>query len=122
MKRSKRNMRAMIGASTLSLETLNAAIKAEKEKLVRLEKQIPEALKAVNDEKAMLESLDAYYENFIGWADEFDKASRERKKMIICNLIQKIMIDRDYHLDIVLNMDYEQFLRETCSIQNNSNN
>lgn len=101
---------AMIGASTLSLETLNAAINAEKEKLVRLEKQIPEALKFVNDEKQTLESLDTYYENFISWADEFDKASRERKKMIICNLIKKIMIGRDYHLDIVLNMDYQQFL------------
>lgn len=106
---------AMIGMSTLSLETLNAAINAEKEKLVRLEKQIPEALKSVNDEKQMLESLDIYYENFIGWADEFDKASRERKKMIICNLIKKIMIARDYHLDIVLNMDYQQFLGNACS-------
>lgn len=101
---------AMIGASTLSLVTLNAAINAEKEKIVRLEKQIPEALKSVNDEKQTLESLDTYYENFISWADEFDKASRERKKMIICNLIKKIMIGKDYHLDIILNMDYRQFL------------
>ena len=101
---------AMIGETPMSLETLNAAINTEKEKLARLEKQIPEALKSVNDKKEMLESLDTYYENFISWADEFDRASHERKKMIICNLIKKIMIGRDYHLEIVLNMDYQQFL------------
>ncbi len=102
--------KAMIGTSTLSLETLNAAINLEKEKLARLEKQIPETLKSVNDEREMLDSLDTYYKNFISWADEFDQAPHERKKMIICNLIKKIMIGKDYHLDIILNMDYQQFL------------
>ncbi|MDE7169256.1 MAG: recombinase family protein, partial [Mucispirillum sp.] len=101
---------AVIGESTFSLETLNAAINAEKEKMARIAQLIPQALKTVNDEKETLESLDTYYENFIGWADEYDKASRERQKMIICNLIDKIIIGKDYNLKLILNLNYQQFL------------
>jgi len=100
----------MIGVSSaFTIETLNAAINAAKEKMARFERLIPEALKSVNDENETLQSLDSYYENFKGWAGEFDAASRERKKMIICNLVKKILIGKGYHLDIVLNMDYQQF-------------
>ena len=101
----------MIGASSsFTIETLNAAINAAKEKIAHFERLIPEALKSVNNEKENLQSLDFYYESFKGWAGEFDSASHERKKMIICNLVKRISIGKEYKLDIVLNMDYQQFL------------
>lgn len=102
----------MNGASSaFTIETLNAAISAAKEKMARFEKLIPEVLKSVNDENETLQSLDSYYENFKGWAGEFDAASRERQKMIICNLVKKIAIGGGYKLEIVLNIDYQQFLK-----------
>lgn len=101
----------IIGASSsFTIETLNAAINTAKEKIARFERLIPEALKSINNEKENLQSLDSYYDNFKGWAGEFDCASHERKKMIICNLVKSISIGKEYKLDIVLNMDYQQFL------------
>ena len=105
--------KAMIGESVLSVEVINQSITMQKEKIERLEKQIHKALKAINDQKDSLNNIDKYYEDFTGWADEFDLASKERRKMIICNLFDKIKIGRDYSIEMEVNMDYGQFLSAT---------
>ena len=110
--------KAMIGESKLSLEIINESINIQKEKIARLEKQIPEALAAVNGDKGELENLDHYYAELTNWADEFDYSSKERKKMIICQLLRKINISRDYNLDIELNMEYGQFITEQLKRDN----
>ena len=37
---------------------------------------------------------------------------RVQRKMIICQLVREIQVSRGYELDIVLNMNYEQFLAQ----------
>ena len=49
------------------------------------------------------------YQRFLGWANEFDTASNEQKKMIICGLCDRIEVSRDYEVRIVVDMDYGQF-------------
>ena len=39
-----------------------------------------------------------------------DTASRERKKMIICKLIDRIEIGKDYDIRVKMNINYEQFI------------
>lgn len=60
----------------------------------------------------MLEHLDTYYEEFQGWSEAFDAATNEEKKMIICKLISRIEVGRGCKVDIILNMDYGQFVGE----------
>ena len=60
--------------------------------------------------KGAMKKLDFYYEQFQSWADEFEEASLEQRKMIICQLIREIKVARGYELDIVLDVNYEQFL------------
>ena len=57
-----------------------------------------------------LEKLDFYYEQFRGWAEEFEDASLEQRKMIVCQLVREVNISRGYELEIVLDVNYEQFL------------
>jgi hypothetical protein len=59
-----------------------------------------------------MKKLDVYYEQFCGWAEEFENASPEQRKMIICQLVRDIRVSRGYELDIVLDMNYEQFLAQ----------
>ena len=54
--------------------------------------------------------LDYYYDTFRSWADEYQYATREQKKMIICNLIKEVRIGKGYEIDIVFDMNYKQFL------------
>lgn len=56
-----------------------------------------------------MKRLDYYYEQFQSWANEFQSASMEQQKMIICQLISRIEFKRGYELNIRFNMNYEQF-------------
>ena len=50
-----------------------------------------------------------YYDQFQSWADEFDRTSLEKKKMIICQLVREINVSKGYELEIVLDVNYDQF-------------
>ncbi len=69
-----------------------------------------EAAQAAYDEgRAMLEHLNAQYDDIISWADMYDTASIEAKKMIVNCLIKRVEVYRDYKLHIDFNIDLEQF-------------
>ncbi len=97
---------AMIGKSRLSLEDINQSLVVHREKIAQLERLIPETLKAVNAEQDTLKNLDARYEQFLGFAEEFDSATRERKKMIICDLLERIEIGKLYRINVLIKKPY----------------
>ena len=69
-----------------------------------------EAAQVAYDEgQAMLETLNAQYDDIISWADMYDSASMESKKMIVNCLIKRVDVYRDYKLHIDFNIDFEQF-------------
>ena len=57
----------------------------------------------------MLDALNAQYDDIISWADMYDSASMEAKKMIVSCLIKRVDVYRDYKLHIDFNIDFEQF-------------
>ena len=64
----------------------------------------------------MLDKIDFYYDQFTNWAEEFDEAEHEQKKMILCQLIKAIRVSKGYKLEIEFNASYRQFFDdETCS-------
>ena len=65
---------------------------------------------ALNNQKDSMKKIDYYYNQFVSWAEEFETASLERKKMIACNLFKEIRLGRGYEMKIVVNMAYEQFV------------
>ena len=46
------------------------------------------------------------------WAEEFDRATNEQRKLICCKLFKRIEVRRGYEISVVLNMDYEDFFAE----------
>ena len=100
----------MIGESTFDINTLNESLKIQKERLIELEQKIPITLQELTNEKEMLDNIDYLYDEFISWSEEFNLATKERKKMIICKLFKSIKIGKGYNVEITLNLDYEQFL------------
>ena len=59
--------------------------------------------------QAVLASLNAQYDDIVTWADMYDTASIEAKKMIVSCLIKRVEVYRDYKLHIDFNIDFEQF-------------
>lgn len=102
----------LINESKFTLESLNSAITVTRTKLEGYEGKIAQAFADLNEQKGMMEHLDTYYEQFKGWSETFDAATNEEKKMIICKLISRIEVGRGYKINIILNMDYGQFVGE----------
>ena len=64
---------------------------------------------APNDELKIADEAARAYDDIISWADMYDSASMESKKMIVSCLIRRVEVYRDYRLHIDFNIDFEQF-------------
>ena len=70
-------------------------------------------LKAEEAQKKQgIDMITPAYNQFKSWAEEFDTATLEQKKMISCNLFKRIEVGRDYKITVELNMTYQQFCSE----------
>lgn len=65
------------------------------------------------NEAAEIRKLRTYYDEFRGWAEEFETAPLEIKRMILSQLIERVEVGRKYQVTIKLNMEYQQFLEIT---------
>ncbi len=50
------------------------------------------------------------FETLISWAELYEKASFEKKKMIVNCLIRRVDVFRGHKLHIDFNFDFQQFL------------
>ena len=101
---------ALLGESKFTEEALALAIGTVKDKLEENTKLIEDNKKLLQDNEAEMSKLDYYYEQFVSWADEFDNATPERKRMIICTLFREITIAKGYKIEILMDGSYEQFI------------
>jgi hypothetical protein len=97
------------GESTFSKELLSGMVSEAEAKAAALQKQLTTAQTAYNEGQAVLNALNAQYDDIISWADMYDQANLEAKKMIVNCLIKRVEVCRDYKLHIDFNIDLEQF-------------
>ena len=70
------------------------------------------------NEAAEIRKLRTYYDDFRGWAEEFDAAPLEMKRMILSHLIDRVEVGRKYQVIVKFNMKYRQFLECTAETYN----
>lgn len=104
--------KALTGNSVYTSDDLSTAIQSLKGEIAKKEEelealQVEEAVKR-DTMKRMLPT----YERFKSWAEEFETASNEEKKMIACELFKRIEVGRGYKIKVQMNMTYEQFVTE----------
>ena len=97
------------GENRFPIDILNTSIEQTKTELADIEEQLCECNKVLGEKKDVLSKLDYYYDQFVTWADEFENASLEQRKMIICQLINEVRVGRGYKIDIDFNASYRQF-------------
>ena len=102
--------KSLTGESAFTPDVLSVAIEDAKAKIQSTEDKLAELNYGLNNTQGAMKKIDVYYEQFRGWADEFADATLEQRKMIICQLVREINVSRGYELDIVLDVNYEQFL------------
>ncbi len=104
--------KVLTGDSDFSNEDLQSAITVLKERI----KQSEEKLETLKDEdaqkKAVSENVIPAYHQFKSWAEEFDDASLQTKKMIACQLFSRVEIGKGYKIHLEMNMTYRQFCED----------
>lgn len=102
--------KSIVGDSQFTPEVLSMSIDHVKEEIKRLQNEYQRVDASLNNQETAFNKLDYLYSRFTNWADEFDAASTEQKKMIICQLVKEIRIGRGYQVELVFNFEYQQFL------------
>ena len=69
-----------------------------------------DAEKDVADGESVLKTLSDSFDELISWAELYDEASFEKKKMIVNCLIKRVEVSRGYKLKVEFNIDFEQFM------------
>lgn len=101
--------KCLSGENMFPADILSMSINATKEEMSETDRQLQDCDEDLEQNYDMLAKLDYYYQQFITWADEFESASLEQRKMIICQLIQSINVGRGYEISIEFNSSYSQF-------------
>ena len=97
------------GESAFSKELLGGMVSEAEAKVNTIQEQLVAAQSAYDEGQAVLNALNAQYEDIISWAEMYDQANLEAKKMIVNCLIKRVDVYRGYKVHIEFNIDLEQF-------------
>lgn len=106
-------LKALNGESSIDLSILNDMAKGLKAKQ---EEQIA-ALNAAQDEESeeynIVQQMQGTYNQFVEWADVYESATMETKKMIAAQLIKRVEVYEGYKFKVELALTAKQFLDQT---------
>ena len=103
-------LKCLDGHSDFDSGTLSALLRKSKVELKQAELEYAAAANNMADEREAIRQIDTYYNRFIGWADEFEEATLERKRVILGQLFDRIEVSSGYNIDVHVNMSYRQFV------------
>ena len=69
------------------------------------------ALLKDNSSRTTVQQIRKYYDEFLGWANEFDLASVPRKRTILAQLLERVELGKGYKVKIVVRGSYRQFVK-----------
>ena len=103
-------LKCLDGTSCFTEDMIAKQIRKSQKDLDDAKAEFAELQKERINEAAEIRKLRSYYEDFRGWADEFDSAPLKIKRTIQSQLIDSVEVGRKYAETIKYNMSYQQFL------------
>lgn len=104
--------KTLLGESLYTPEDLKEAINTIKARITEGEEQLKKLDEEMLQQKEMADTALPVYRRFKSWAEEFDTASKEQKKMIACQLFDRIELGKGYQITLHMNVAYQQFCPE----------
>ena len=104
--------RSLTGDSIFSKADLSTAIQTLKLHIDECKKQLSELEAKEEQGQEALEKFRPAFSRFKSWAEEFENATLEQKKMIAGQLFRRVEVGKGYKVHIVLNMTYRQFCEQ----------
>lgn len=105
-------LKSLTGESSFDTDLLKSLLSENKIASDQAEAELLACRKEAENEENRLRHLEEQFKEVSSWAEEFDAASNDTKKMIMARIIQKITVDRDYHLTIRFFVSLDDFESE----------
>ena len=102
-------LKSLTGESSFSADLLRNMLDENKVATERARQQLETCKQESETEEAKLHHLESQYKSIASWAQEFDSAPIDTKKMILARIIQKITVDRNYHIVIRFFVSIDDF-------------
>ena len=90
--------------------TLAEMITAQEEKLTELENLCEAASEELEKTAELMDKVSRLYDELISYADLYDSANFEAKKMIVNQLIRRVDVYRGYQINISFNFDLTPYI------------
>ena len=103
-------VRCLDGQSAFAEATLARLIQQAEAEVQQAKNEYAELLKS-DSSRTTVQQIRKYYDEFLGWANEFDLASIPRKRTILAQLLEKVEVGKGYRVRIVVRGSYQQFLK-----------
>ena len=107
----KEILKTLMGDSSLNTEVLNSMMSNVNERIDIAEKAIFDLRRESDYENKHFQQLSSQYQNILKWADTYDWAELDEKKMILAHLIERIEIRRGYCITVKFFIALEEFQR-----------
>ena len=101
--------RSLTGESSFYPEQLSRTLTSVETQIAEQHEKLDTLNTEITDKKSSMEKIKPFYDRFKNWSEEFGECTNEQKKMIISQIIDRIEVGRDYKINLVLNMTYQQF-------------
>ena len=101
------------GESAFPKDTLAEMIAAQEKKHTELETLCEEASAELERNAELMANVSQLYEELISYADLYDSANFEAKKMIVSQLIRRVDVYRRYQIHVDFNFDLAQYLENS---------
>ncbi len=106
----KEIVKAVSGNSSFGSDLLNEAIEIAKAEHAQAEQAVERARQNLSTSKEMLDRLLGQHEQFVSWAEMFNSCDLNERRMIVCQLIDRIEVSRGYAIKIELNVTMQQYM------------
>ena len=83
---------------------------AVQESIDELTKKLDTLQSEADQTESLAEDLKEQHQRLLSWADVFDSASAEEKKMICSYMIKAVTLSRDYQMKVEFNISEAQYL------------
>lgn len=104
-------LKSLTGESLFEVDLLKDMLAENKAAIAQAEASITTCQNEKDSEEARLRQLMNQYQHISDWSKEFETADNDTKKMILARIIEKITVDRNYHLHFkffITEKDFEQ--------------
>ena len=111
-------VKVLMGESVFDEATIKSMLDEKQEAIAKAETYMEELRVSAEDTEQKLQQLILQYRSISDWAEVFDAANNDEKKMILSRIIEKITVDKEYHLEIHFLITLDSFRREIEQLEN----